>query len=143
MICPKCKSKIKDGSNFCSKFGANCDTIAIDNSESDIQNQENEKHGTLMISLILSIVGGLIAYLSVFHDAFGGASGFTAVVGAFVLLIGVILFSRAIGVSDDVIIESLNKANRKYEREREIREANRIWNDAQRDYDRYNHSRKK
>ena len=136
MICPKCNAKIKDGSNFCSKCGAKCDTISTDNSESVIQNQEGKKHGSFMISLILSIIGGLIAYLSVFHDAFGGASGFMAVVGGIILFVGIISLAKALGMSDEEINAAIEEAE-------DIREANRIWNDAQRDYDRYNHSRKK
>ena len=143
MICPKCNAKIKDGSNFCSKCGAKCDTISTDNSESVIQNQEGKQHGSFMISLILSIIGGLIAYLSVFHDAFGGASGFMAVVGGIILFVGIISLAKALGMSDEEINAAIEEAEEKQQREKDIRGANRIWNDAQRDYDRYNHSRKK
>lgn len=97
----------------------------------------------MFLSILLSLAGGIVTYLSVFHDVFGGASGFMAVVGALVLLVGVTLFLKAIGVSDEEIAELSDKANRESEREREIRKANYIWNDAQRDYDRYNHSIKK
>lgn len=143
MICRKCNSEIRDDSKFCSKCGTKCNTITTDNSKPNKRMQPAKNHRAFMISLIMSFIGGLIAYLSVFHDAFGSASGFMAVIGAFVLLIGIILFLRAIGVPDEVIIEALDKANREADRKREIRRANHIWNDAQRDYDRYNHSIKK
>lgn len=142
MICSKCNAKIKDESNFCSKCGTKCDTIATNNLKSNKQKQENEKHGTFVIPLIISIIGGLIAYLSVFHDAFGSASGFMAVLGGILLFVGIISLAKALGMSDEEIDAAIEEAEEKQQREKDIREANRIWNDAQRDYDRYNHSRK-
>ncbi len=143
MTCPKCNAVIKDGSNFCSKCGAKCNTVATNNSKPNEQQQKNEKHGTFIIPLIISIIGGLITYLSVFHDAFGGASGFMAVVGAIILFGGVISLAKALGMSDEEINDAIEKAEERQQKEKDIKEANRIWNDAQRDYDRYNHSIKK
>lgn len=137
MVCPKCKAKIKDRSNFCSKCGAKCGIIATDNSKSDIQKQENKKHGTFMISLVISIIGGLIVYLSVFHDAFGGASGFTAIIG------GVFLAAGCCGVFGIPIDEFTRGMDENWEEKKKIERLNHEWNDAQRDYDRYNHSIKK
>ena len=41
-----------------------------------------------MVRIILTVVGGIIAYLAVFKDAFGGASGFLAVVGVAIFACG-------------------------------------------------------
>ena len=133
MICPKCNSEIKNRSNFCSKCGAKCNTIAT---ASQDQGQKSQKQGNFLFPITIMIIGGLITYLSVFHDAFGGASGFMAVVGGFILLVTVIYLAHMLGMSDEEINAAIKKANEKAQRERDIREANRIWNDAQRENDR-------
>ena len=53
-----------------------------------------------MVCLILTVVGGIIAYLAVFKDAFGGASGFLAVVGVAIFAYG---FCPLFGISDEDI----------------------------------------
>ncbi len=131
MTCKKCNAEIKDGSNFCSKCGAKCDTIVTNASESNEQ-----RHSTFIFPLIISIIGGLLTYLSIFHDAFGGASGFMAVIGGIILLCGVMYLAKMSGMSDEEINAAIEKADEKRQREEDIREANRIWNDAQRKNDR-------
>ncbi len=88
-----------------------------------------------IICLILAVVGGIIAYLAIFHDAFGGASGFLAVVGGAFVFIGV---CAVFGISGEDIEEYQKKHIDRFEIER----LNHEWNNAQRKYDRYNGKRK-
>ena len=53
-----------------------------------------------MVRIILTVVGGIIAYLAVFKDAFGGASGFLAVVGVAIFACG---FCPLFGISGEDI----------------------------------------
>ena len=59
-----------------------------------------------MVRIILTVVGGIIAYLAVFKDAFGGASGFLAVVGVAIFACG---FCPLVGISgEDIALKSKN-----------------------------------
>ncbi len=88
-----------------------------------------------MVCLILTVVGGIIAYLAVFKDAFGGASGFLAVVGVAIFACG---FCPLFGISGEDIEEN----QKKHIDRLEIEKLNHEWNNAQRKYDRYNGKRK-
>lgn len=88
-----------------------------------------------MVCLILTVVGGIIAYLAIFKDAFGGASGFLAVVGVAIFAYG---FCPLFGISDEDIEEN----QKKHIDRLEIEKLNHEWNNAQRKYERYNGKRK-
>ena len=85
-----------------------------------------------IICVILAIAGGIVTYLSVFHNAFGGASGFTAVF----LAVG------CCGVFGIPIDEFTRKMDEDWEEKKKIERLNHEWNNAQRKYDRYNGKRK-
>ena len=88
----------------------------------------------LIASIVLIIAGAVVAYLSIFHDAFGGASGFMAVLGVSIV---VLLVCLLFGISGSDIDRNSNHIDRL-----EIEKLNNEWNNAQRKYDRYNPKRK-
>ena len=81
-----------------------------------------------MVCLILTVVGGIIAYLAVFKDAFG-------VVGVAIFACG---FCPLFGISGEDIEEN----QKKHIDRLEIEKLNHEWNNAQRKYERYNGKRK-
>ena len=89
-----------------------------------------------IICVIFAIAGGIVTYLSVFHNAFGGASGFTAVIGGVFLAVG------CCGVFGIPIDEFTRKMDDDWEEKKKIERLNHEWNNAQRKYDRYNGKRK-
>lgn len=88
-----------------------------------------------IVCVIFAIAGGIVTYLSVFHNAFGGASGFLAVVGVAIFACG---FCPLFGISGEDIEEN----QKKHIDRLEIEKLNHEWNNAQRKYDRYNGKRK-
>lgn len=78
MICPKCNAEIKDGSNFCSKCGAEYEDIKINDSQIKEENfaqnrQKNGISGWRMLFFIL-LVADVISW-TVFTIADSGLFG--------------------------------------------------------------------
>lgn len=94
-----------------------------------------KKSIAIVASIVLVIAGAVIAYLSIFHDAFGGASGFLAVVGVVIVAVPV---CALLGISGS----DIEKHNNTHIDRMEIERLNNEWNNAQRKYDRYNPKRK-
>lgn len=65
MICPKCNAKIKDESNFCSKCGAKCENITINDSQVTDENyvQSNNGLSGWGVLLLIFIIADVISWI--------------------------------------------------------------------------------
>lgn len=152
MFCKKCGQELNDNARFCFECGsAQKDEIRVQSDdEIKARKKKNEKYDKENIPVkkwtIMTIVGGLLTYLSVFHDIFFGLSGVAAVISDCVFTYGAVMLimyaSMLLGVSPDKTSEAVKKgieqAEKKNEENDRIRRLNNEWNNAQRDYDRYN-----
>lgn len=136
--CTKCGHRLNDEDSFCSRCGAVQEKNRNNSSKKYSKKAKQPKimGNLLCISIAMTCIGGLVTYLSVFHNFFGGLSGFAAVVGGFILLAGFTMLIMLLGDNHEVIDKSFEESRARQEKEWEIRRANRIWNEEQRNNDR-------
>lgn len=121
MICPKCNSKIRDDSKFCSKCGAKCEQIKVNDSEiieeTFIQNEQkgSSVNGWRKLFLILFIAD--VVFWIIFAAT---QSGLFGTLGMLFLVLLLAIIAGSLGV-DTSKIDDRNEKERRIRRETRIK----------------------